>query len=404
MNKSICIISLSPVASDARVLRQIKYLSSSYDLTIIGYGLPHPAYLPSDSISWIRLDGSAPLTTSHDVSKIHFFKTAQRKSANIINRALLLLGNICPLAFEAWLGRQGDLKNALHHMISTPCDAILANDWDTLPIAVKAARMKDAVVVLDLHEYAPLQFENRPGWWVQKRLRSYMLERYAPRANAVTTVAGLIAERYRDEFGLEPVVIMSAPEQLKDLPRKAFDGTIKLVHHGIASPVRHPELMIETVAKCDERYSLHFMFLENDYLQELHRLAEQKAPGRVTFTKPVPPQDITRTIAGYDVGFFPIPPVNYNYHACLPNKFFDFISAGLAVAIGPSPSMAELVRKYGFGVVCNSFDPSEMASRLNQTSNEEWQEMKRAARVASGHINADIEMAKLVGIFEGLLK
>ncbi len=411
MNKSICILSLSPIASDARVLRQIKYLSLFYDLTIIGYGPPHPAYLESESISWIRLDQhTAPVIPNlmtalrdRDFTNIHFLKRVQRKSNNIINRALLLLGNISPLAYEAWFGRQGDEQEALRHAIKARCHAFLANDWRTLPIAAAAARMNDTVVVLDLHEYAPLEFENRPRWWVEKGLISYILKRYAHRVNAVTTVARLIAERYRDEFGLDPVIIMNAPEHLPDLPHETPDGTIKLIHHGIASPIRHPELMIETIARCDQRYSIHFMFLKNEYVQELQRLAEQKAPGRVTFHDPVPPQDITKTISCYDVGFFPIPSVNYNYHVCLPNKFFDFISSGLAVAIGPSPSMAEIVNKYGLGVVCSSFNPEDMASMLNRITNDQWEVMKQAARNASLELNARVEMKKLINIYEKLL-
>jgi hypothetical protein len=411
MKKSICIISLSPIASDARVLRQIKYLSAHYDLTVIGYGPAHPGYPESDSIRWIRLDGqtqpSVPnLVTAlktRDFGNIRFFWRVRRKLNNGFNKALLLLGNILPNAYEAWNGRQRDYREALRHAIDSRCEAFLANDWETLPIAAKAARMKYIPIVLDLHEYAPLEFENRPKWWVEKRFITYILKRYVRMANATITVAGLIADRYHKEFGMDPVVIMNAPEKLPEFPSNTSGSAIKLIHHGIASPIRHPELMIETLARCDSRYSLHFMFLKNEYIDELQRLAQRLAPGRVTFHDPVPPEDITKTIACYDVGFFLIPPENYNYHTCLPNKFFDFICSGLAVAVGPSPSMAELVNRYGCGIVSSTFRPEDMASVLNNTTSEQWNEMRRAARMAAEHINADTELEKLVKIFHGLL-
>jgi glycosyltransferase involved in cell wall biosynthesis len=411
MRKTICVLSFSPIASDARVLRQIKYLSLFYDLTIIGYGPEHTLYPESGTIRWIQLDQQAQpvipnLVTAlktREFNNILSLKRVQRKLNNGINRALLLLGNISPIAYETWYGRQKDYQQALRHAVDLRCNAFLANDWETLPIAATAARMRNTPVVLDLHEYSPLEFENRPRWWIQKGLISYILKKYACRANAITTVARLIAERYRDEFGLDPVIIMNAPEQLPDLPHETPDGTIKLIHHGVASHIRHPELMIDTIARCDQRYSLHFMFLKNEYVQELQRLAEQKAPGRVTFHDPVPPQDITKTISCYDVGFFPIPPVNYNYHACLPNKFFDFICSGLAVCIGPSPSMAEIVNKYGLGVECSSFNPEDMASMLNRITNDQWEVMKQAARNASAELNARVEMKKLINIYEKLL-
>jgi hypothetical protein len=35
---TICIISFSPIARDARVLRQIDYLAPHYDLAVLGHG------------------------------------------------------------------------------------------------------------------------------------------------------------------------------------------------------------------------------------------------------------------------------------------------------------------------------------------------------------------------------
>ena len=170
-------------------------------------------------------------------------------------------------------------------------------------------------------------------------------------ADATITVAQPIAYRYKEEFGFDPVVIMNAPEKIPLSHQEIQDSSIKLIDHGGASSIRNPELMIESIARC-ERHSLHFMFIQSDYVEELKRSASTLAPGRVFFHDPVPPEDITKEISQYDVGFFLIPPTNYNYHFCLPNKFFDFICAGLAVCIGPSPSMAEMVKKYGLGVVC----------------------------------------------------
>ena len=41
-----------------------------------------------------------------------------------------------------------------------------------------------------------------------------------------------------------------------------------------------------------------------------------------------------------DVGVFCMPPINVNARYALPNKFFDFVQARLAVAVGPAEEMA----------------------------------------------------------------
>lgn len=411
MKKSICIIALSTIARDARVLRQVKYLSPFHDLTVIGYGPPPSAYAGAENITWIPLDQSSPHTTvplakalkNLDLKNMRFWKRVFTKVNHAINRVLLLTATFFPPAYDAWYMRQGTYVNALRSAINTRCDAYHANDWDTLPIAAEAAKRNDAALVVDLHEYAPLEYEERPRWWIQKRLITYILHKYSPEIDTAITVAAPIAEKYRQEFGFYPTVIMNAPESLSPLPQRVGDTTIKLLHHGGASRSRHPELMMETVALCDVRYSLHFMFLHNDYVEELKMLAEKIAPGRVFFHDPVPPEEITERIAQFDVGFYILRPTNYNNLVALPNKFLDFICAGLAVAIGPSPSMAEIVNRYGLGVVCHSFDPGDMATLLNKTTPEQWSGMKRAAREASKVLNAQVEMEKLVDIYSRLL-
>ena len=411
MRKSICIIALSTIARDARVLRQVKYLSPFHDLTVIGYGPPPSAYASAENITWIPLDQNSPHTTvplakalkNLDLKNMSFWKRVFTKVNQAINRVLLLTATFFPPAYDAWYMRQGTYVKALRSAINTRCDAYHANDWDTLPIAAEAAKRNDAALVVDLHEYAPLEYEERPRWWIQKRLITYILRKYSPEIDTAITVAAPIAEKYRQEFGFYPTVIMNAPESLSPLPQRIGDTAIKLLHHGGASRSRHPELMMETVALCDARYSLHFMFLHNDYVEELKMLAEKIAPGRVFFHDPVPPEEITKRIAQFDVGFYILRPTNYNNLVALPNKFLDFICAGLAVAIGPSPSMAEIVNRYGLGVVCHSFDPGDMATLLNKTTPEQWSGMKRAAREASKVLNAQVEMKKLVDIYSRLL-
>ena len=99
------------------------------------------------------------------------------------------------------------------------------------------------------------------------------------------------------------------------------------------------------------------------------------------------------------MGLYVLPPLNFNYSAASPNKFFDFVAAGLAVCIGPSPEMARLVRQFDFGVVAYSFDPRDMATLLNELNPAEIDRMKHNALTASDHLNADVEMAKLLEIY-----
>jgi glycosyltransferase involved in cell wall biosynthesis len=139
------------------------------------------------------------------------------------------------------------------------------------------------------------------------------------------------------------------------------------------------------------------------YVDQLRKLAAQVAPDRVFFHEPVPPAQIVARIHEYDVGFYLLEPSNYNNAMGTPNKLFDFLAAGLAVCIGPSPAMADLVRQYGVGAVATSFEPADVAQTLNDLTAEQIEQMQAAAREASQSFNADTEMAKVIQLCRQLL-
>jgi glycosyltransferase involved in cell wall biosynthesis len=199
---------------------------------------------------------------------------------------------------------------------------------------------------------------------------------------------------------------MNAPQYTKTLRSKQTEpNQIRLIHHGSAMRDRRLELMIQAIAYTDLRYTLHFMLIESsqEYTSWLRSLAHRLAPGRVFFHQPVQPNQVVDRLAEYDIGFYSLPFTNFNNLVALPNKFFDFVAAGLAVCIGPSPEMARLTRQYGFGVVTQSFDPKEVAAALNALTAVDIDQMKSRAVEARRILNADVEMAKLTNLYSNLL-
>lgn len=411
--KSICILALSPIAEDARVLRQIRSLGTKYRLTIIGYGQPHPDWATDDNVQWVSIGRGKSIVLAPPISTVwaelkqgRFGKLWQRipfEFSRLMESIALRLGQYIPLIYEWEYALRWRANRQLSRALAIRHDAYHANDWDTVPFAYKAARRQNARFVIDLHEYAPRHFEHLPDWPLKKKRIIYFLEKYASKADVVTTVAPSLAAEYAQHFSFEPSVILNAPEQISVADHTVIPETIRLVHHGVASALRKPKIMIETIALCDERYSLHFMLMPSPYIQELSEYAEQIAPERVTFHDPVPPEKIAERLAEFEVGFNYIPPATFNYLHCLPNKFFEGIAAGLAICIGPSPSMQSIVEQYGIGCVAPSFEPEDIAATLNETTSEEWTEMRQAAHQTAQILNAEVEMQKLLKLYERLL-
>ncbi len=388
--QQIDILSFSQIQRDARVLRQMEYLAQHFQVTAVGYGHQDPDH-PS-GVRLLTVDTPTGLGLG-------------RKLRTLVYQPL---GKVLPKqAYEAWFWSKKDHLQALEYLLDSRGQAIHANDWDALPVAVRAAASTGALVVLDLHEYSPLQYENR---WTRRNLFNpmidYFLKTYASRAAQILTVNEMIAEKYAQVYGFRPVTILNAPKLESEVAfRATHENHIRLIHHGVATPDRRLDLMIQALARTGPRFSLYFMLVEAipGYLAQLRSLVQEIAPGRVYFLPPVKPWEIVRRISEFDMGFFLLPFTSFSYKAALPNKFFDFVAAGLAVCTGPSPEMARLSQQYGFGLVSPSFDPGETARLLDSLSASQVDEMKKKALAARAQLNAGVEMGKLVQLYQRLL-
>ncbi len=283
-------------------------------------------------------------------------------------------------------------------------DLVLANDIDTLPLALFAAR--GAPVLFDAHEYAPRQFEDRFIWkMLFQRYIHYLCRTYLPKVSGMFTVCQGIAREYKRRYGVTPVVLTNAAEYANLAPVPVDPRNIRMIHHGGATPSRRLELMIQMFHCLDRRYHLDFMLMPTTqrYLNKL----KQKAVfcKRIRFIDPVPMPKIPQSTNMYDIGLFLLPPVNFNYANALPNKFFEFVQARLAVAIGPSPEMARLARQHGFGIVADTFDPASLAQKLNALSAEDIFHLKKAAHHAAKGLSCEankerllVEVARVMGV------
>ena len=87
----------------------------------------------------------------------------------------------------------------------------------------------------------------------------------------------------------------------------------------------------------------------------------------------------------YDVGIHSLPATATNNLLALPNKFFDFVQACLAIVIGPTPAMAARVQEFDLGVEAKGFSEDNLVDALNQLTPDavaRWKENSAAAAKA----------------------
>lgn len=366
-HKRVLIIVFSNVKHDARVRRQMEFLSSSYDITVVCF------------------DGDAP----EGVRLVRIKQTPLTLFRKMVSGVLLFLG-----FFRAGHRMIHDYGHLSQKFENETFDLIIANDVETLPLAFKLSR--GAHVLLDAHEYAPRHFEDRPWWRLFfKRLNVFLCRTYIPQLAGMITIGEGLASEYEKNFGRRPTVVTNATTYHELVPSPVTPEKIRLVYHGIANPSRRLELMVEMMQHLDARFTLDLILMTSDfasgrtreYIDRLHQAASRDP--RISILPQLPSHEIVPFITRYDVGVFLLPPVNFNYANTLPNKLFEYIQARLAVAVGPTPEMAAILRKYGNGVVADDFTSANLARKLNSLSVETLTLMKERSGMAARELTAE---------------
>jgi hypothetical protein len=355
---SLLILSFSDIRGDARVLKQVREFTSDYDVTTCGYGeapdgVVEHLRIPSDAPSW-RFDRVALV--------LRRFERAYRGNRAVVEAERLLGGRVF--------------------------DVVLANDLDTVPLAI--GLHPRGGVHADLHEYTPRQRYEDLRWRVFfAPLMAWLVRTYVRRADSVTTVGEGVAAEYERVFGVRAGVATNAAPYVESAPTPVGEP-IRLVHSGAGLRNRNITLMLDAVDRVTRPVTLDLYLTENDpgLIAELR----DRQSDRVRLHAPVPYSELIRTLSEYDVGVFVLPPINFNYRWALPNKLFDFVQARLGIIVGPSPEMARVVERHGLGAVADGFSADDLAREIEALTTERVAEWKAASDRAAVELSSETQV------------
>lgn len=377
--KKVLIASCSNLKNDPRVWRQITSLKDNYDITTVGI-----ASSALNEVKFYPIKGIQYSTFSRMI------RAAKYK--------LKMYEDIYWKTYDF-----GDLVDCL---AGEKFDLIIANDIHLLPFAVKIARQSGSKILWDAHEYSPRQYEYLLKWrFFFQDYVCYVCRHYIPQVDRIITVTDRIAREYFNNYGKPADVITNACDYNDILPSRVDSKKIKLIHHGGASPGRKIESMIKMMDYLDDRFHFDLMLLpmknKMKYYNKLKTISANNP--RIRILPPVPMQQLVKITSEWDIGVYLLHPNGFNNRNALPNKFFEFIHARLAVAVGPSPEMAKLVKKYDIGIVSDDFSPQSMAKELNTLTKEKIDYYKQQSHKAAKEMCSQLNMKKLKEIVRELI-
>lgn len=370
---SLMILSFSTLESDPRVQRQIALFAGRYDVTTVGFGpRPHPGVehveIPQGTRAWPS-------------SKQHLL-TGRYRGAYWSMSAVAA-------AHELLAERVGTM------------DAVLANDVNTLPLALWLSPRRG--VHADLHEYAPREKEHQLAWrtFVAPYQR-WLCRTCLPEVASVTTVSPGLAHEYAARFGVDVEVVTNASAH-RDLPVRPTAAPIRLLHTGVARANRHLEAMIEAVRGLEGAVTLDLMLMPSEpgYIEHLRELAAE-VPG-AALRDPVPYARLVDTVAEYDVSLVVFPNSTFNLEHSLPNKLYEAVQGRTGVIVGPSPDMADLVREHSLGAVLPAATAEAMHTELAALTPSRVDAWKRAADASAPELSAERQVLTWQAALERIL-
>jgi glycosyltransferase involved in cell wall biosynthesis len=228
-----------------------------------------------------------------------------------------------------------------------------AHSLAALPPAVAAKKVLSVPLIYDARE---LETE-RNGW---KRLQKFVARRIESRlirhADQVLVVSEMIADWYRDTYGLDNVtVVRNVPERPSyEITRnrkirddfQLDDDALVFIYLGALSNGRGWTQIVDAFR--DQPRDRHIIFVGDG--PDAQKIADiSKTVPNVHWHAPVPITQVPQYAAGADVGISLIEDSCLSYRFCLPNKLHEYRIAGLPVIVSDLPELSRFIRQANCG-------------------------------------------------------
>lgn len=245
---------------------------------------------------------------------------------------------------------------------------VYCNDLDTLLAGFMMKAELGVELIYDAHEIYPEQFADHMRSEIWHGFYTGLEKALVPHADGRLTVCESLGAYFAEHYAAPGFVTIRNAPSLRHLP----DASIlerrrdrrKLLYHGAYYPYRGLDEIIDAAAMI-ENADIVFRGV-GGYGAELEkRAASRGVADRVTFMPPVPVDQLVGTASDGDIGLNPFINVCRNTEFALPNKFFEYMMAGLAVASSDLVEMRRLTRQLDVGILFGSLEPAAIAASLN---------------------------------------
>jgi len=286
-------------------------------------------------------------------------------------------------------------------------------DLKTLPLAYFVSRINRSKLIYDSRELYVESMRDEELPKVYKRIMTSVERFLIKRVDGIIVVSDSIADILVKRYGIErPTVIFNcAPYKeyrrttiIRDLLNIKDDKRIVL-YQGLISRGRGLENLVSAARYLDN--AVVVLIGDGNLKGELIRkVKEEDLEEKVKFIDAIPYKELLDYTMSADLGVHPVQNTCLSYYYGAPNKLFEYLMAGLPVAVSNFPDMRRIVENEGVGETFDPEDPKDIARVINNILNDEkkYNRMRRnALKIAKERYNWEMESEKLLKIYESLV-
>ena len=289
-------------------------------------------------------------------------------------------------------------------------DLLVANDLDTLLPNYLVSKLRKLPLVYDSHEYftGVPEIQNRPFVkWVWKNIEKLVF----PNLKNVMTVSDSIAKQYEEEYRVNVITVRNCSritEAIFPFSREELDinpDHLLLILQGTGINIdRGGEELIEAIGLTDGVSLL--IVGSGDRYNYLKEMTEDSGLGeKIRFIPAVSWDILMKYTKSADAGLSLDKSTNLNYRFSLPNKLFDYISAGIPIIATDLPEVSKILKEYTCGLLITRPDPEEISIVVKKLRDDKvlLSELKHNSVIASKSINWEKESQKVKDLYNSII-
>jgi glycosyltransferase involved in cell wall biosynthesis len=302
-------------------------------------------------------------------------------------------------------------------LIRMPADIYHAHDDNALAACYIAARWHHKLLIFDAHEF-PLNSLSDIRWSWLRGLLINLFTRMIRNCARIITVSSPIAREICHLYQIPQVSLIRNLPVYQAIPKSdrlrqhlGLNPGVKVaLYQGNIDSERGLDKLVHTAKFLDRDMVIVMMGkgvgVTPSQLNSL--IMSEGVSDRVKILPPVPYTELLHWTASADIGLNVLPP-NYSLsiQMCLPNKFFEYLMAGLPVLSSQLPAVAEVINTYDVGQIVSSLAPAEIAAAINAMLEDQaaLERMHRnALEVAQYDLSWEKESQELIRLYSDLLE